>query len=103
MDAKPARTGFVDEAQPPGRRPQDLHDLRQRLQVAPDAAVVPDLTVASVLGERNVDRFLVGIHPHEHATFRHDLPPLSVALRVTPIGGAEPTMYYVRQVSRFKI
>ena len=39
------------------------------------------------------------IHPHEHATFRHDLPPLYVALRVTLIGVAQSTMYYVRQVA----
>jgi phosphoribosylglycinamide formyltransferase 1 len=35
---------------------------------------------------RQAGRFLVDIHPHEHATFRHDLPPLYVALRGTLIG-----------------
>jgi len=55
--------------------------------------------VSPLLGERDVDRFFVDIHPHEHATFHHDLPPLYVARRVTLIGVAQPTMYYVRQVS----
>ena len=44
--------------------------------------------VSPLLGDRKVDRFLVDIHPHEHATFRHDLPPLYVALRGTLIGVA---------------
>jgi hypothetical protein len=47
---------------------------------------VPHFAVSPVLGERHVDRFLVDIHPHEHATFRHDLPPSYVALRGTLIG-----------------
>ena len=58
-----------------------------------------DLAVAPLLRERDVDRFLVDIHPHEHATFRHGLPPLYVALRVPLIGTAQPTIYNVRQVS----
>jgi hypothetical protein len=41
----------------------------------------------------------VDIHPYEHATFRHGLPPLYVALRVTLIGFAQSTIYYVRQAS----
>jgi len=48
--------------------------------------VVTHLAVSPFLGERDVDRFLVDIHPHEHAPFRHDLTPLYVALRGTLIG-----------------
>ena len=88
VDAKPARAGFVHEAQSSVRRPQRPDDLGHRLQVAGDHPVVAHLAVSPLLGERDVDRFLVDIHPHEHATFRHGLPPLYVALRVTLIGVA---------------
>jgi hypothetical protein len=83
MNPKAAGPGFVDEAQPPGRRPQGLEQLRQRLKIARHPAVVPHLAVPPILRERDVDRFLVDIHPHEHATFRHGLPPSYVALRYT--------------------
>jgi hypothetical protein len=49
---------------------------------------VAHLALPAVLGQRDIDRFFMDIHPHEHATFRHGLPPLYVALRVTLIGGA---------------
>jgi hypothetical protein len=49
---------------------------------------VTHLAVSPVLGKGDVDRFLVDIHPHEHATFRHDLPPVYVALRGAVIGDA---------------
>ena len=39
-----------------------------------------------LFGDRHVDRILVDIQPYEHVTFRHDLPPLCVALRGTFIG-----------------
>jgi hypothetical protein len=55
---------------------QGAHDFRERLEIAGDHAVVPHLTVPSLFGERDIDRFLVDLHPHEHVTFRHDLPPL---------------------------
>ncbi len=77
MDPEPARARLVHEAQPAGRGAQCFHDLRQCLQVPRDLAVVPNLAVPPFLGERDVDRFLVDIHPHEHVTFLHDLPPLA--------------------------
>ena len=99
VNAKPARTGFIHKSQPSVRRTQRPDDFAHRLQVPRDHAVVPDLAVSPLLCERHVDRFLVDIHPHEHATFRHGLPPLYVALRVTLIGVAQSTTYYVRQAS----
>jgi len=57
-----------------------------RLQVAGDHSVVAHFVVSPLLGERDVDRFFVDIHPHEHVTFRHGPPPLCVALRGTVIG-----------------
>jgi hypothetical protein len=88
VNPEPAGARLVHEAQPPRWSAQRLDDLRQRLQISRDPAVVPDLALAPLLGERDVDRFLVDIHPHEHATFLQGLPPLYVALRVTPIGVA---------------
>ena len=88
MDPKPARSGFVHEPQSPVRRPQRPDNLGDRLEVARDHPVVSDLAVSSLLRQRDVNRFLMDIHPHEHATFRHGLPPLYVALRVTLIGFA---------------
>ena len=82
MYSKAARPGFVYEAQPPGRGAQRRDHLRQRLAIARNPADVPDLAVAPLLGERDVDRVFVDIHPHEHATFRHGLPPSYVALRI---------------------
>jgi hypothetical protein len=80
VDAEPARAGLVDEVQPAAECPQRAHHLVERLEVASDHPIVADLTGAARFGDRDVDRFLVDIHPHEHATFRHDLPPLFVAL-----------------------
>ncbi len=88
MDPKPARARFVHEPQPAVRCPQRPDHLGHRLQVAGDHPVVTHLTGSPLLGERDVDRFLVDIHPHEHATFRHGLPPLYVALRGALIGVA---------------
>ena len=88
VDPKPTWAGLIHEAQPAARRPQRADDLGHRFQIARDHSVVSDLAVPPFLGERHVDRFLVDIHPHEHATFRHGLPPLYVALRVTLIGVA---------------
>ena len=70
------------------RRAQRAHDFRERLEVAGDHAVAADLTLSTLLGDRDIDRLFVDIHPHEHATFLHDLPPLCVALRDTLIGFA---------------
>jgi hypothetical protein len=70
------------------RRSQRPHQFRHPLQVAADDPEMADLAIASVFGKGDVDRFLVGIHPHERATFRHGLSPLYVALRVTLIGFA---------------
>jgi len=55
---------------------------------AAESRDVPDLAVAPLFRERDVDRFLVDIHPHEHATFLHGLHPLLVALRDAFIGSA---------------
>ena len=88
VEAKSARAGFVHEAQSARRCPQRPDDLGHRLQVAGDHPVVPHFAGSPLVGERNIDRFFVDIHPHEHATFRHDLPPLYVALRGTLIGDA---------------
>jgi len=49
---------------------------------------MPDLALSPFLGSRDVNRFFVDIHPHEHAPLRQGLPPLYVALRVTLIGAA---------------
>ena len=86
MNAKPTRTGFVHEAQSSVRCPQRPHDLGHRFEVARNHPVVTHLAVSPLLREGDIDRLLVDIHPHEHATFRHDLPPLYVALRGTLIG-----------------
>ena len=83
MNPRSAGPGFVHEAQPAGRGAQRPDHFHQRLEIARDPPVVPDLAVAPLLGERDIDRVFVDIHPHEHATFRHGLPPLYVALRVT--------------------
>jgi len=80
--------GLIHEAQSAARRPQHAEHLGDCFQIAGDHPVVSDLAVSPFLGERDVDRFLVDIHPHEHVTFRHGLPPLYVALRVTLIGVA---------------
>ena len=88
MDPKPTRAGLVHEAEPPRRRPQRPQDLGHCLQIAGDHPVVTHFAAAPLFRERDVDRFLVDIHPHEHATFRHGLPPLYVALRGTLIGVA---------------
>ena len=86
VDAKPTRAGLIHEAQPSGRRTQRSDHLGHGLQVAGDHSVMAHFAVSSLLRDRDVDRFLVDIHPHEHATVRHDLPPLYVALRGTLIG-----------------
>jgi hypothetical protein len=99
VEPKPARPGFVHETQPTVRCAQRPDHVGHGLQVAGDHPVAADLAVSPFLGERDIDRFLVDIHPHEHATFRHDLPPLYVVRRVTLIGFAQSTTYYVRQVS----
>ena len=39
-------------------------------KVAPDHTVVADLALAAALSNRDVDRSLVDIQPHEHDTFR---------------------------------
>ena len=88
VDAKPTRAGLIHEAQPSVRRPQRSDHLGHGLQVAGDHPVVAHFAASPLLRDRDVDRFLVDIHPHEHATFRHDLPPLYVALRVALIGVA---------------
>ena len=88
MDAEPARASFIYKPQTPMRRPQRPDDLRHRFQVARDHTVMADFAESLFLCERDIGRLLVDIHPHEHATFRHGLPPLYVALRVTLIGVA---------------
>jgi len=86
MNPKSAGTRLIHEAQPSIRGAECLHHLRQRLELTRNPAVPAHLAVSPLFGQRDVDRFLVDIHPHEHATFRHDLPPLDVALRGTLIG-----------------
>jgi hypothetical protein len=86
VNPESARTGFVPEPQPTVRGAQRPDHLGHGLQIAGDHPVAPHLTISPLLRERHVDRLLVDIHPHEHATFRHDLPPLYVALRGTLIG-----------------
>jgi hypothetical protein len=56
--------------------------LGHGFQVPRDHPVVAHLAVSPFLGERDVDRFLVDIHPHEHATFCHDLPPFERAIEL---------------------
>ena len=90
IDAEAARARLVDKAQPPGRRPQGLEQLCHGLEIARNAAVVSDLAVAPLLGQGDVDRLFVDIHPHEHATFRHGLPPSYVALRCTGSASRNP-------------
>ena len=88
---EPANVADLGDETPGGdtRDPtQRLDDLRHRLQVAGDHPVMAHFAVSPLLGERDVDRFVVDIHPQEHATFRHGLPPLYVALRGTLIGVA---------------
>ena len=51
----PAGAGFVDEAPPTSRGAQRLDDFHQRLQVPGDPAVVTDLTVAALFGERDAE------------------------------------------------
>jgi len=75
IDPKPTRAGFVDEMQTAIRRAERAHDLIERLEIALDHAVVPDLAVAVAFRDGYVDRFLVDIQPYEHATVPHDLPP----------------------------
>ncbi len=91
VDPEPARARLVHEAQPPMRRPQRPHQLGDGLHIAADDPIAANLLVTSLLGERDVDRFLVDIHPYEHATFRHGVPPLCVGRRGTLIGVAQPT------------
>ncbi len=102
VDPTPAGARLMHEAQPPVRATEGLHHLRQRLHVAGNAAVVADLTAAPLLGDRDVDRFLVDIHPHEHATFRHGLPPwvCGPARRLHQLRVTHDN--HVRQVSRFR-
>ena len=88
VDPEPTRAGFVHEAQPARPRPQRPDECGHGRQVTGDHPVVAHLAVSPLLGERDVDRFLVDIHPYKHATFRHGLPPLYVALRGTVIGVA---------------
>jgi hypothetical protein len=88
MNAKSTRAGLIHESQAAARRSQRAYHLGHRFQITGDYTVVTDFASAPLFGERDVDRFLVDIHPHEHATFRHGLPPLCVALRVSFIGRA---------------
>jgi len=90
INHKSAGPGFVHEAQPAGRGVQRPDRRRQRLAIARDLPVVPDLAVAPLLSERDIDRVFVDIHPHEHATFRHGLPPSYAALRVTLSAARNP-------------
>jgi hypothetical protein len=76
VDPQPAGARFVHEPQPPARRSERPDHFGHGLQVPRDHPVVPDLAGSPLFGDRDVDRFLVDIHPHEHATFRHGLPPL---------------------------
>jgi hypothetical protein len=85
---KSTGAGLIHKSQPTIRGPQRPDHFGHRLEITGDRAVVTDLAVSRLFGERDVNRFLVDIHPHEHATFRHGLPPLYVALRITLIGFA---------------
>ncbi len=91
LEAEPARASLVHEVQPTVGCSQRPHQLAHRLEVAGDAAVVAHLGLPSRLGHRHVDRFLVDIQPHEHATFRHAPPPLCVALPDTFAGSGKST------------
>ena len=74
VDAEAARARFVHDTPSSIRCAQRSDDLGHCLQVAGNHPVAAYLAVSPLLGERDVDRFLVDIHPHEHATFRHGLP-----------------------------
>lgn len=56
-------------------RPQRPDERVERLDIARNHAVVPDLPVPASLSDRHVDPFLVDIQPYEHAAVPHDLPP----------------------------
>ena len=63
MDPEPARAGLVHEPQPSIRCAQRRDDLGYRLQIVGDHPVVAYLAVTPLRRERDVDRFLVDIHP----------------------------------------
>ncbi len=90
MNPEAARAGLVDEVHDSARCLQRPHDFVERLDIGRDHPIMPDLSQAAALGHRDVDRFLVDIHPYEHATFHHDLPPLCVALRDAFAGSSNP-------------
>ena len=75
VDAEAARPGFVHEVQRSIRGSQRSYHFVERLEIARDHAVVADFALALAVRDRHVNRFLVDIQPHEHATVLHDRPP----------------------------
>ena len=75
VDAEAAGARLVHEMQPTIRRPQRAHDLVERFEIARDHPIMAHFAVAVALRDRHVDRFLVDIEAHGHATVLHDLPP----------------------------
>jgi hypothetical protein len=68
-------------------------------QISWCTGVVPDLPLAPP--HRDVDRFLVDIHPYEHATVPHDLPPLVCGVvRSVRYSASSPTSRGVGQPGR---
>jgi hypothetical protein len=77
VDHKPARARLVHEHQLPVQRLELAHRPRQRVHVSADPTVMPNL--ATFLGNGDVDRFLVHIHPDKQLARLaiHGLPPVS--------------------------
>ncbi len=79
VNPESTRPGLVHEVQDPVAGPQRAHDLVERLEVAGDDPVVPDLAVAAPFGNRHIDRVFVNVQPDvqpdKHVTFPHDRHP----------------------------
>ena len=57
--------------QPPIRGAQGAHHLVERFEIARDHPIMAHFAVAVALRDRHVDRFLVDIEAHGHATVLH--------------------------------
>jgi hypothetical protein len=75
VDPEAAGPGLVHQVQLPVWPAQRAHDLVERVAVCGNHPIMSDLALPAAVGHREVDRFLVDIHPHEHATVPQDLPP----------------------------